>query len=1027
MATLTGELISETYDSLLKVTDNNTITGIKKRITDGFGNDIPLLLSSTDLEIDGTLILSALTDLAPASKFLSLKADNTVGFRTSSELLSDIGGASSASISGTTGRLSKFTSSGAVGNSILNEIGNAIHLTDGTSSYASFGINNPGIDNDAYIGSTINNDFLIKVNNTEALRIDTAFRLKIANIQNALGDTDKFLVSEDGVVKYRTGDELRSDIGAGVGSVTSVGLTMPVAFSVANSPITSAGTLEVSAVGTASQYIRGDGQLATLPTGAGGGSAVNYYLNGSVASGVAGYQQMDNTAIIGTGTDFTLTGNGLIAQFLTDAGNPNRLLIPGGAWNLEMFFQISSSGGNAKFYVDLFKYDGTTFTSIASGITTPEEITGGTSIDLYLTSLGVPETALLITDRLAIRVYIVDNSGGRTVTLHTEDNTLCQVTTTFAGGISALNGLTANTQYFAVGTSGTDFNISSLSDTHTFNLPTASATNRGALSASDWSTFNNKQNAGSYVTLDTTQTITGTKTFQATTTFNTVGAKAIIAVSDTNIGVDAVSSTSIAVKATSGSGKAIVAESTSDIAAQLTSNTGLALSVTSLSNDIAKFFGASFALKASISQAGNITGNSFIKSGGTSSQFLKADGSVDSSIYALDSSVVKLAGSQTITGAKTFVTSGLGESVNIQNNGSGYGLKVQSGSAFFQDDVIIQGFLKSPSFTYTLPSATGILALTSDITSAISGTTNYIPKFTGANTIGNSNLINDASGNLGLGVTPSAWNSAIKSFDIKNGSLLAGTNSIEVTTNSYYDTDWKYKSNGQASRYGQSGDGSHAWLNAPSGTAGNAITFTQAMTLFSDGNLLLTNGTVSNAGYKLDVNGTGRFAGALRSANLIVDGANNGNVSKINWTRTDYSWSINNETNLRFYVSLGNTLSPTTQVLEIASTGAATFSSSVTATAFIPTSDIRLKNLTDYDYNVELIKPITYTWKDGQDKRKKIGYSAQQIKEILPEVVNTDEKGMLSVDYNQIFVAKINMLENMIQELNAKITQLENK
>ena len=503
MATLTGELISETYDSLLKVTDNNTITGIKKRITDGFGNDIPLLLSSTDLEIDGTLILSALTDLAPASKFLSLKADNSVGFRTSSELLSDIGGASSASISGTTGRLSKFTSSGAVGNSILNEIGNAIHLTDGTSSYASFGINNPGIDNDAYIGSTINNDFLIKVNNTEALRIDTAFRLKIANIQNADTDTDKFLVSEDGVVKYRTGDELRADIGAGVGSVTSVGLSMPVAFEVANSPITSAGTLAVTAVGSASQYIRGDGQLATLPTGAGGGSAVNYYLNGSVASGVAGYQQMDNTAIIGTGTDFNLTGNGLIAQFLTDAGNPNRLLIPGGAWNLEMFFQVSSSGGNAKFYVDLFKYDGTTFTSIASGVTNPEEITGGTSIDLYLTSLGVPETALLITDRLAIRVYIVDNSGGRTVTLHTEDNTLCQVTTTFAGGISALNGLTANTQYFAVGTSGTDFNISSLVDTHTFNIPSASATARGLITTG-------------------TQTIAGAKTFSVDAVVNGV-------------------------------------------------------------------------------------------------------------------------------------------------------------------------------------------------------------------------------------------------------------------------------------------------------------------------------------------------------------------------------------------------------------------------------------------------------------------------------------------------------------------------
>jgi hypothetical protein len=47
-------------------------------------------------------------------------------------------------------------------------------------------------------------------------------------------------------------------------------------------------------------------------------------------------------------------------------------------------------------------------------------------------------------------------------------------------------------QSFATGTSGTDFAISSATATHTFNLPTASAANRGALSSTDWSTFNNK-------------------------------------------------------------------------------------------------------------------------------------------------------------------------------------------------------------------------------------------------------------------------------------------------------------------------------------------------------------------------------------------------------------------------------------------------------------------------------------------------------------------------------------------------------
>jgi hypothetical protein len=71
-----------------------------------------------------------------------------------------------------------------------------------------------------------------------------------------------------------------------------------------------------------------------------------------------------------------------------------------------------------------------------------------------------------------------------------------------------------------LGTTGTDVSVTgspiTTSGNITINLPTASATNRGLLSATDWTTFNNKQAAGNYVTLDTAQTITGAKTFELT-------------------------------------------------------------------------------------------------------------------------------------------------------------------------------------------------------------------------------------------------------------------------------------------------------------------------------------------------------------------------------------------------------------------------------------------------------------------------------------------------------------------------------
>jgi hypothetical protein len=71
------------------------------------------------------------------------------------------------------------------------------------------------------------------------------------------------------------------------------------------------------------------------------------------------------------------------------------------------------------------------------------------------------------------------------------------------------SGTVTSVAALTLGTTGTDLSSTVATGTTTpvitLNVPTASATNRGALSAADWTTFNNKQPAGTYVT-----SVTGT-------------------------------------------------------------------------------------------------------------------------------------------------------------------------------------------------------------------------------------------------------------------------------------------------------------------------------------------------------------------------------------------------------------------------------------------------------------------------------------------------------------------------------------
>jgi hypothetical protein len=160
-------------------------------------------------------------------------------------------------------------------------------------------------------------------------------------------------------------------------------------------------------------------------------------------------------------------------------------------------------------------------------------------------------------------------------------------------------------------------------------------------------------------------------------------------------------------------------------------------------------------------------------------------------------------------------------------------------------------------------------------------------------------LLLNEDGNVGIGVTPSAWSGNISSaIEGRNGSAIAfgfsGLPVVYYLSNAFYNgSNWIYKINGLAALYAlNNNDGSHQWLTAPSGTAGNAITFTQAMTLTAAGNLGIgtTNPTAT-----LQVRGPNATGVFFDAQNLGAGGAV---FSRINASSAPFNQYVFNNGNV---------------------------------------------------------------------------------------------------------------------------------
>jgi hypothetical protein len=102
---------------------------------------------------------------------------------------------------------------------------------------------------------------------------------------------------------------------------------------------------------------------------------------------------------------------------------------------------------------------------------------------------------------------------------------------------------------------------------------------------------------------------------------------------------------------------------------------------------------------------------------------------------------------------------------------------------------------------------------------------------------------------LGVGVTPSAWGVSWRGLEVSSVLGLMGGSATSILTHNMYANaaaQLIYKTTNFASYYQQQ-NGIHSWLTAPSGTAGNVATFTQAMTLDASGRLILLASTTTPA------------------------------------------------------------------------------------------------------------------------------------------------------------------------------------
>jgi len=861
--------------------------------------------------------------------------------------------------------------------------------------------------------------------------------------------------------------------------ITSIGLSMPSAFSVANSPLTANGTIAVTGAGTTAQYIRGDGSLATFPTiateaqrlitevynetGATLTKGTVVYING-------GHGNLPTiTKAIATGDATSAQTYGIVQTDITNNNN-GYVVVIGSLGDLDTQAyangtQLYLSSTTAGAWTDVKQYapahlvyvgivvrshptQGVVEVRIQNGFEMDElhnvsaqsplnnqGLFYNTSTSLWenksiATALGyTPANAALVvpytgaTGDVNLGLYsltsnsikvIGDNStyGGTLSIKQSNVTSLIGVGYTELFGKTNRLGISFGAGYIAL------LSNSTLTAERTYTLPDAS----GTLALTT--------DLSGYLPL-TGGTLTGSLTLPS----NTASGNPALYF---NYGANAASRSWRLCNDVESFGDFKIQQSTTQ--------TG------STYADILKFTPTGAALFFSSIQA------TLFSSIGASSgyQIYRRDTDAYAGVWysAAGSVTLDLAGAAGTV--LNFASTGVATLSNL--SGSGTRMVVADSSGVLS--------------TQAIPSA-GVTG---------TGTTNYLPKFTGTSTIGNSSISDNGTGRVSIGTTSfndsfvisnsgtTGWEfgnsgSVITynrstaayipmTFEASNYILNRGNLGLGVTPSQQLTVGGRttiqlslVASNNTGASEIYFGD-SDAVFRGYIGYQHNGDYFqfstsaSEKMRLFDDGNLLIqSGGTFTNAGYKLDVNGTGRFYNTGGSNTLTISGTGSPyksilklqydasiygatltyDASPENVTLENYGGSASglSRGDIRFRTKVNNT-TPTDVLSLNGYTGNATFTGSVTATSFFESSDSRLKTLIQDNYQTKDIASITpklYT-KNG---KVELGYYAQDFVGVLDSAVSKGSDDMLSLSYREVLVAKVYALEQEIKELKAKM------